>query len=155
MIRAYFTCLFKVHSPLKLVIFLELKSYSFHVSAGRARLGATCLQGNVVFAVLRQRFCAVLCAKKAKFVSWFSQDSTRVPVGNACILWYLPIITDVGSEEVSKTRQWEKYNDKIIYSCKIILIYTNIYGFVGKYEQKLPQTLRKTIQFCCFQIDFI
>lgn len=30
-----------------------------------------------------------------------------------------------------------------------------IYGFVGKYEQELPQTLRKTIQFCCFQIDFI
>lgn len=44
-------------------------------------------------------------------------------------------------------------NDKIIYSCKIILIYSNIYGFVGKYEQELPQTLRKTIQFCCFQID--
>lgn len=46
-------------------------------------------------------------------------------------------------------------NDKIIYSCKIILIYSNIHGFVGKYEQELPQTLRETIQFCCFQIDFI
>jgi len=53
---------------------------------------------------------APFCVQKSKIVSWYSQDSTRVPVaGNACILWYLPIITDVGSEEVSKTRQWEKY----------------------------------------------
>lgn len=148
--RAYFTCLFKVHSPLRLVIFLELKSYSFRVSAGRARLGATCLQENVM--LLCSPASKILRRCVCKIVSWFSQDSARVVVGNTCILWYL---TDVGSEDVSKTRQWEKYKWKTIHSCKIILIYTNIYGFVGKYEQKLPQTLRKTIQFCCFQIDFI
>lgn len=129
--RAYFTCLFKVHSPLRYkVIFLELKSYSFHVSAGRARLGATCLQENVM--LLSSLASKILCRSVCKIVSWFSQDSARVLVGNACILWYLPIISDVGSEEVSKTRQWEKYKWKTIYSCKIKLIYTNIY--MGSWE---------------------
>lgn len=57
-----------------------------------------CLQSRV-------KDFAPFSVQASKIVSWFSQDFTRVPVGNTCILWYLQIITDFGSEEASKTRQ--------------------------------------------------